>query len=1529
MASCSMYAVIKDKNGNNVESKLHEALVGAFKSYDEANRYYNAITSPEFKNTEIYKSLEFDEYGEPTFESLYNNGMFYLIDASKLARSKQKEIGASRTEYGANDSTIDLYKKANEFNQKKGNEDFLAVVFYDEATNEHYIKVIKRDRFRKNTVKERVRSMYDALSKIQDLIKDNGNNLMRQIFTEMSKRSGFLDIKNNSDFKDMNGEDILSVFYNIISDLSGKDVRGSAGNMHKEHDPMYTRVLAEAIMVAYDDVEGTNNIITRLINACDDNVNSDAKIFYEEGGLGYDMSPDETAANAIVLMLNGGTTGITAVDNLLHVLKGNLQRASLGIANNSEFDAVVNRIRINKDRYQEGIDPNVTTQESLRLSRLSYELKDMAKEANGQVNEMQKYLEELEEVYDKIITLEERRMTLIKEIKPNKDDKDGIANRKRMFQHQKELLVDLDNSIMAKREAYGILSYLSDVSEQVAELIDKMDSADNITVPIKEKAKLLNEANELMESYKDILSDIRVVMNDNKGGFISKVEQESKGMLRTKLERVIQLYDSYSKDKDKDEAIENIRKVVNNIDIGNDIESSLEEINKFLERYKGIPDYRSAGMYQRKLEDVESVMNTIELIKTASKESTFSRKISALSDYLDKTTVGVENLEAKFKKMALPVFATFLEEFQDDKAKVVKFGEYMGFKAGETISVEEILKRIDSDVNYYQRLFSSLANAPDMILGLTDKAIKSIKEEARMDLMEDVESIKREAKLLEEAGIYDTEWLFERDDKGKKTGYYVTSSLRQNAINLALKDDEVIKRLKLIPGETPNLSNLSKDDRIWFNKKVKAISSALKSSNIENKQYKEIMSNPAKKRFYEFFMKIYDRLQGYYPPSATKANRIIGIRKDNMDIIMNTEGVKNKAHEVWEVYLDQFRDTNDDENSGVRLDLQGKEVKRLPIYFCNFKQEEVDMQSEDCVSNLLCYAAKAHEYSKMNEFIDFLEVGREVLKTRRIDKKAAGKNMIEKLDKFTDKLRTKKGKKTRSEEKNDEDEESKGDIISEIDGGTSNIFYMYETALNMRVYGKPRKNEGTFGNTNISKGKVANWINKRTAEGALAFSLANGISNVMTGTVMMRIESWTNQFFSAKDTIWADATYGKEVLSYLAEKSSRIKTNKLSLFGELFDVQYEYTEDVNNTRWNKSNWFKRLMTSGTVTQVLQNAGEHWMAFRTALSLAHNTSHDIYLLDKDGNKVNVWDSFETKYMDKDGNLVDTDQGYGAKFIIKEGLKTKDGVALDNTEEGKKALAKFVFDFKRKVGAINHGMHGIYNTEDANAIQQYALGRLAYMFRKWIPAAIHKRFGSTMYDYDMQEWTEGYYTTCWRVLGQLYDELKGMKNFRLVFKGLSNEEKVNIKRAMIEISSFIAISLFCMYRYSKNGGDDDKEKDKSWLNSFIKYQAFRLKSELGSLIPWIEMPQEAIRIFKSPAAGLNLADNSLQILYALRPYNWGLFTDEDDDGYLIKRGFWKGHSKGFKYVFGNKLLFPKANVLINNASISEKIGFYMNN
>ena len=114
--------------------------------------------------------------------------------------------------------------------------------------------------------------------------------------------------------------------------------------------------------------------------------------------------------------------------------------------------------------------------------------------------------------------------------------------------------------------------------------------------------------------------------------------------------------------------------------------------------------------------------------------------------------------------------------------------------------------------------------------------------------------------------------------------------------------------------------------------------------------------------------------------------------------------------------------------------------------------------------------------------------------------------------------------------------------------------------------------EGTFGKTTIDKGKVANFVNRVTSLNSLALNVLSGISNVATGKVMMRIESFSGEFFHEKNTIKADKNYGKELPAFLAQLGERVKTNKLALWDELFNVMQEYEQNTREVNFDRKTW---------------------------------------------------------------------------------------------------------------------------------------------------------------------------------------------------------------------------------------------------------------------------------------------------------------------------------------------------------------------
>ena len=747
-----------------------------------------------------------------------------------------------------------------------------------------------------------------------------------------------------------------------------------------------------------------------------------------------------------------------------------------------------------------------------------------------------------------------------------------------------------------------------------------------------------------------------------------------------------------------------------------------------------------------------------------------------------------------------------------------------------------------------------MADSSDYMLKVMDQAVKKSKEQARLRTIDVMKRLQAATIKLEQAGVKDTEWMFERDSKGNLSGNYISE------INYALfkeKVREMFKSLNEKYGKNPigeNAEKYKKERQAWFDANMEIVNGKKqpKLSIYGNSQYQKL--TPAQKEYYDTVMSIKSELDSYLPERYTTLTNAVKIRKDLLERVKSSDSVKSGAQQIWESLKDEFIRRTDDVDFGDRAtvkDFEGNAVQTLPIYYTKLKEGESPNDiSTDIVSTMTAYAAMATDFDEMNKVIDVLELGRDLLREREVIQTQGGKPLVERFKAVGRKVESKLTK----------------------EGEATRFVQRLNDFFEMQVYGKYMADEGTFGKTNIDKGKVANFVNRVTSMNNLALNVLSGVSNVLTGKVMMRIESFSGEFFSEKNTITADRIYGQHLPAYLAEVGVRVKTSKLALWDELFNVMQEYEQDVRDVNFDRKTWYSRMFSTSTLF-FMNNAGEHWMQNRTSLALA-----DAYKMKAPNGKiVSLWDAMEVVPIDPNNKKA------GAKLQVKAGYTKEDG-----TEFTKEDIIKF----SRRSAAINQRMHGIYNKADRSAVQRLAIGRMGMMFRKWIKPSLNRRFKSATYNYDLDAWTEGYYRTSGRFLLQLARDLRETQfNLAARWGELTPTEKANIRRALTETGHFLAVmAIIGLIEWS-----DDK--DRPWLVRMAEYQARRLYTELGALIPGKSMVSEGLKIIKSPAAGINTIENMLDLTKLLNPWN---YMDE------LQSGRYEGHSTAYKSFFESPII-----------------------
>lgn len=913
------------------------------------------------------------------------------------------------------------------------------------------------------------------------------------------------------------------------------------------------------------------------------------------------------------------------------------------------------------------------------------------------------------------------------------------------------------------------------------------------------------------------------------------------------------------------------------------IENALAELGKVNNRLTVLQNTPATNINERArvLRDVRNYLYSYKQICNDIRKALIDEERYADNRYgqrvrivLDNTNTLIGDLFVKYNDVAMPLFVDFIKPFVGENI-TVPFGKFKG----KTMTAEDLVKIADEDISFFDRWLDSMADSSDYMLKIMDQAVKKSKENARLETINIMKEIQAATIKLEQAGVKDTDWMFEKDSKGNLTGNYISE------INYGLfkeKVREMFDSLNEKYGKNPigeDAEKYRKERQAWFDTNMEVINGKKqpKVSIYGNKAYQTL--TPAQREYYDKIMGIKAKLDSYLPDKYTTLTNAVKIRKDLLERVKSSDGIKSGSKQLWESIKDEFIRRTDDTEFGDRAtvkDFEGREVQVLPIYYTRMKEgENANDLSTDIASTLTAYAAMANDFNEMNKVIDVLELGRDMLRERKVTQTKGDKQLVERFKSV--------GRKVEST------------LIKQ--GDETKFMQRLNDFFEMQVYGRYMADEGTFGNTQIDKGKVANFINRVTSINTLAGNILSGVSNVATGKVMMRIESFSGEFFNESNTLIADRNYGKALPEFLAEVGNRVKTSKLALWDELFNVLQEYETDIKELNFDRKTWFSRMFGTSALF-LMNNAGEHWMQNRTSLALA-----DTYKMKApDGKVVSLWDAMEVVPIDANNKKL------GAKLQLKKGYTKEDGTAFTKDD---------IIAFSRKSAAINQRMHGIYNKADRSAVQRLAVGRMAMMFRKWVKPSLNRRFKSATYNMDLQAWTEGYYITTGRFLWQLAQELrKSQFDLASDWNKLSKTEKANIKRAVTEVAHYLAIIAVLGLI------DWDDDDDRPWLSKMVEYQLRRLKTEVGVLIPGKSMVDEGLKIIKSPAAGIQTIQSTLDLAGLINPMNYEVFAGEDA---IIQSGQFKGESKAYKFLMKSPLA-PMRNTIIRGTDPELAIPYF---
>lgn len=815
-----------------------------------------------------------------------------------------------------------------------------------------------------------------------------------------------------------------------------------------------------------------------------------------------------------------------------------------------------------------------------------------------------------------------------------------------------------------------------------------------------------------------------------------------------------------------------------------------------------------------------------------------------ISELASRTNTLIININKNYKNLRFDTVYNFLNNYWSADYKLGKNmqgeQEYITIKERDAegnlvdkktdvLSLGLIMKMAFKDINWLDKMVSSMSDASDPLLSLVGKVVKTAHRKRDRILNDILSGVRASHKKLIAAG-YNTEFMFERDKNGKLTGRLISNidfdkfNKARNAYIKSLKEDGLTKY------------EIEAKVEVWESNNMESV--YVEGSNTERQEIRPKISLYGKNglaglsseqlNYYNAMMQVKAALEDLIPSNYSSTYNAVQISKDMTEAVMNNLGNPKKAVQLMlsraqskfmrKIDDSEFGEEAKDANS-VLLDFAGNPIEKIPIYYTS-PLEDTEMLSTDFTSSILAYAGMAVNYGEMNKIIDALELTRDLIKDREVQQTSGDAKLAETfkvLGKEFRKAYTKPGATTR--------------IGERIDSYYASV-----------VYGKNKKDQGTIAGTNIDNAKTLDSLKFFTGAVGLGLNTFSAITNVTVGKMQIFIEACSGEYFGYKNAAVGKKNYYKDLPAYLAELNATQKSNKMALLINRFDALEDFYSNLKNNGYYKSNFSKIIGNANLF--ILNNLGEHYLHTRTMLAIL-----DRVKVKKGSQEISLYDALEVKQYE-DGSYY---------------LGLIDGVT--ETSDGKKITEEYLDNLALKIGRVNQSLNGAFNEDDKGAIHRYALGRLAMQFRQWMPAHYYRRFARKYYDPILEQEREGYHITMGKFIWETVKDMSRAK-FQLAtrFRNLSNHERANLRRSISEIGIFALLTV----ALSMLGPAKDHKG--VWYKRWLSYCLQRMKLEAGASVPITPSFLENIwSILKSPAPAIKSFNNIADILWLPNIFN----------------------------------------------------------
>ena len=669
--------------------------------------------------------------------------------------------------------------------------------------------------------------------------------------------------------------------------------------------------------------------------------------------------------------------------------------------------------------------------------------------------------------------------------------------------------------------------------------------------------------------------------------------------------------------------------------------SAISELKELQKEFLSIDTKSNSqifGLLRRARSYVQSYASFIDRVQSALieeeglKDDMFKIIIEKLNDEQTKTLKDVYKelsemsnyITAKYSKIAKDSLLEFYKPFFGDKLTKVLGADK------KPLTLEQVLKEAERDISFIDKWLDSMGDSSDLLIQLMDYVVKQGKDTAREDTIKLSKHILRLVEKADSYNIKDFEWMFEVDDEGNFTGNYISeidyAKFSKNLTKLEETLTEVYGRNP--SGHKADLKIEAREN--WLNQNTNRMFGQIKPKPEKyiNQTFKNL--SPQHLEIYEEFLKIKKSLDALLPETRTSSLKAIQIRKSSgqrlLDSITSpTSLMTNLQEQIGNALLDK---EDDDQIFGENLarkgltDFSGREFLTLPVLYTT-KLKNPNELNTDIFSTLLSYAYSSNIYKQMDKIIDPLEVTKTLAEEdRKVRKSRGDKALVEKFDALN------------------------VSVVSKIfHGSNTNIVEKINTLLESKVYNKYLKDEGTFNlfGKKFNTSKFTSAALKWSSQVSLGFNYLSNIANATTGVAMQNIEAIAGEFFNVSELAFADKEYIKELKNTFSELGKRIKTNKLDLFGEFFNIKQDFSDKIKNNK--KRNLLLKIFGEN-IAFLGQTMGDHWLYNRTAIAMAKKE------------KVKVK---KPKKVKKVNSLND------AQNVVKQIIKDSNNLTLNSEEE----------------------------------------------------------------------------------------------------------------------------------------------------------------------------------------------------------------------------------------------------------------------